>query len=154
VSEISPYPDGELNKRALRLRCRDLRADLATARRGLDLARGLIARLDELNEHALESLAKVNEHHKARVAELEREVSVLGSDCHDGTCRACVKCCDAALERADRAEAQVASLREALEVVKEEREAGFGGTGTRTEGDIDRIINAALAAAEPKGGTT
>ena len=107
----------------------DLRADLTTARRDLDLAR-------------------------TRVAELEREVSVLGSDCHDGTCRACVKCCDSASQRAERAEAQVATLREALEVVKEEREAGFGGTGTRTEGDIDRIINAALAATEPKGGTT
>lgn len=51
-----------------------LRADLATARRDLDLARGLIARLGDLD--ALESLATVNESLKARVAELEREVKL------------------------------------------------------------------------------
>ena len=73
---------------------------------------------------------------------LKAEVSVLESDCEDGSCRACVKCCDSAIAalaaekaahasarqsnldacesaldwkaRAERAEAQLATMREAL----------------------------------------
>lgn len=45
---------------------------------------------------------------REEIGRLRNDIHVLESDCVDGTCRACVKCCDAALE-------QVRVLREALE---------------------------------------
>ena len=105
-----------------------------TAERDLNLARGLISRLGDLD--ALGSLDALLRRERARVAELEREVSVLAADCHDATCMACPKCCDRLerecadlsrtleyrddsrkhlKERAERAEADAARLREALE---------------------------------------
>lgn len=59
----------------------------------------------------------------AEVARLKTEVSVLESDCADGTCRACVKCCDAALAERDAALALADATQAELNAERERHHA-------------------------------
>lgn len=45
-----------------------------------------------------------------RTAEAEREASILAADCHDASCMACAKCCDALTAERDALKARVAEL--------------------------------------------